>query len=94
MARAGAAALALAVVSPMRAVAVATAAQGDGRFDVASVKPNRSDAEAIRWTFENGRFTAVNVTLKALVASAYGLPQQPLADFQISGGSSQSTPSC
>jgi uncharacterized protein (TIGR03435 family) len=83
-----AAALALAVLSPIRAFAVATAAQDGGRFDVASVKPNRSGAEAIRWTFENGRFTAVNVTVRALVASAYGLPQQPLADFQISGGPS------
>jgi uncharacterized protein (TIGR03435 family) len=55
-------------------------------FEAASVKSNRSGATDIRWTFVNGRFTAVNVTLKALVSSAFGSPQQPLADFQIAGG--------
>ncbi len=82
----------LAMVAPLRAVPVAQVAGGldasSLMFDVASVKPNRSDATEIRWTFASGRFTAVNVTLKALISSAYGSPQQPLPDFQISGGPS------
>jgi uncharacterized protein (TIGR03435 family) len=60
--------------------------QDPARFEVASIKPNQSGTSTIRWTFEGGRFTAVNVTLKALVSSAYAPPQQPLADFQIAGG--------
>jgi uncharacterized protein (TIGR03435 family) len=66
------------------------AGTGDNRltFEAASVKPNGTGAIETRWTFANGRFTAVNVTLKALISSAYGSPQQPLAGFQISGGPS------
>ena len=33
------------------------AAQTQARFDVVSVKPNRTGDAGIRWTFENGRFT-------------------------------------
>jgi uncharacterized protein (TIGR03435 family) len=76
-----------ALLAPVRDVeADEQESQDRARFEVASIKPNQSDASTIRWTFENGRFTAVNVTLKALVSSAYGSPQQPLADFQIAGG--------
>ena len=67
-------------------VVVAAAGAQTPRFDVVSVKPNRSGEMNIRWTFESGRFTAVNVTLKMLVSTAYGPPQQPLPDFQIVGG--------
>jgi len=87
-----AAVLVLAGIAPLRAVAVPQVARGVDAssllFEVASVKPNRSGATEIRWTFANGRFTAVNVTLKALISSAYGTPQQPLPNFQISGGPS------
>lgn len=68
--------------------AIPLAAQTPARFDVVSVKPNRSGDDGIRWTFENGRFTGVNVTLKMLISTAYGQPQQPLPDFQIAGGPS------
>ena len=64
--------LLVAGIVPLRAVAVP---QVTGRidasrlmFEVASVKPNRSGATELRWTFANGRFTAVNVTLKALIS--------------------------
>ncbi len=82
--------LLLAGIAPLRAVAVPQAGVDASSllFEVASVKPNRSGATDVRWTFANGRFTAVNVTLKALMSSAYGSPQQPLPDFQISGGPS------
>jgi len=66
--------------------AVAAAAQAPARFDVVSVKPSRAGDMNIRWMFENGRFTAVNVTLKMLVSTAFGPAQQPLPDFQIVGG--------
>jgi uncharacterized protein (TIGR03435 family) len=76
-----------ALLAPMHVVeANGQESQDRARFEVASIKPNQSGASTIRWTFENGRFTAVNVTLKALVSSAYGSPQQPLADFQMIGG--------
>lgn len=69
-------------------IAIPLAAQAPNRFSVASVKPNRSGDDAIRWTFENGRFTGLNVTLKMLISTAFGQPQQPLPDFQIVGGPS------
>jgi uncharacterized protein (TIGR03435 family) len=85
-----AALLPLAGLAPLGAVAVPQVAGGADasnlQFEVVSVKPNRSGAAEVRWTFASGRFTAVNVTLKALISSAYGTAQQPLADFQISGG--------
>ena len=66
--------------------AAAAAAQAPARFDVVSVKPSPAGDMNIRWMFENGRFTAVNVTLKMLVSTAFGPAQQPLPDFQIVGG--------
>jgi uncharacterized protein (TIGR03435 family) len=53
-------------------------------FDVASVKPNRSESTMFRLGYPPGRFTATNVTLLALIASAYG----PLTANQIVGGPS------
>jgi len=55
------------------------------RFEVASVKLNPSHDESIRWTFENGRFTGTNVSLRMLISTAYGPPQLPLPDFLIIG---------
>ncbi|HEU4692888.1 MAG TPA: TIGR03435 family protein [Vicinamibacterales bacterium] len=76
-----------ALLAPVRVVeADQQESQDRARFEAASIKPNQTGTSTIRWTFENGRFTAVNVTLKALVSSAYGSPQQPLADFQMAGG--------
>jgi uncharacterized protein (TIGR03435 family) len=55
------------------------------RFEVASVRPNTSREESVRWTFENGRFTGTNVTPRMLISTAFGPPQQPLPDFLITG---------
>ena len=53
-------------------------------FDVASVKPNRSgDTESASFVQPGGRYTATNVTLRALVKTAY-----TLHDAQIIGGPS------
>ncbi len=74
--------LAVAVVS----AGVALSAQTQSpRFDVASVKPNTSDLETLS-AFQGRRFTARGVTLKALISTAYGMSEQPLPDYQISGG--------
>jgi uncharacterized protein (TIGR03435 family) len=57
------------------------------QFEVASIRSNSGDPMgATRWSFENGRFTGTSVTVQMLVSTAYGEPQQPLADFQIAGG--------
>jgi len=51
-------------------------------FDVASVKPNRSqDQEPASFVQPGGRYTATNITVRALVKSAYGLH-----DDQLTGG--------
>lgn len=57
-------------------------------FDAASVKRNTMPDGNTRWTPEPGRLTAVNVTLTQMISTAYGPPEQPLADFQMSGGPS------
>jgi uncharacterized protein (TIGR03435 family) len=58
-------------------------------FDATSVRPNTSGAAEVRWVFQGGRFTAVNVSVKSLIKSAYGsAPTRPLPDRQISGGPS------
>jgi uncharacterized protein (TIGR03435 family) len=55
-------------------------------FEVASVKSNKSGDGRIMLGFQpGGRFTATGVTLKMLIAQAYGVGQ-PLAPFQILGG--------
>ncbi|MGE5098541.1 MAG: TIGR03435 family protein, partial [Deltaproteobacteria bacterium] len=58
------------------------------RFEVASVKVNNSNATSVGWRAEPGRFTATNVTLKMLISTAYGPPEQPLPDYEMSGGPS------
>jgi uncharacterized protein (TIGR03435 family) len=50
-------------------------------FDVASIKANTSAARASTMRSQPGRWTATNVTLQALILSAYRLE-----GFQLSGG--------
>jgi bla regulator protein BlaR1 len=53
-------------------------------FEVASVKPSGSgDRRLVGFDFQPGRFTAKNVTLKALIAIAYDLP---FTTDRVSGG--------
>lgn len=63
-------------------------AAGEPAFDAASVKPTQSGTPTVGWRVETGRFAATNVTLKQLISTAYGAPEQPLPDFQMSGGPS------
>jgi uncharacterized protein (TIGR03435 family) len=63
-------------------------AVSDPAFDVASVKINRSGEVETTWRPETGRFTTTNVTLKQMISTAYGPPEQPLPDYQMSGGPS------
>jgi uncharacterized protein (TIGR03435 family) len=56
------------------------------QFEVAAIKPNKSGPGPQRIGFQpGGRFTAVNVPVRDLIALAYGQPQ-PLPNFQIIGG--------
>jgi uncharacterized protein (TIGR03435 family) len=60
-------------------------------FEAASIKPNASALPGRRIGVPGGRFAATNVTLKELIATAYGLPgllPQALLNYQISGGPS------
>lgn len=50
-------------------------------FEVASVKPNKSQSGLVRIGTLQGRFTATNATLRMLVQNAYGVQ-----DFRMSGG--------
>ena len=55
-------------------------------FEVVSVKPNKSSDGRVLIGFQpGGRFTATGVTLRMLIANAYGTPQ-PLPNFRIIGG--------
>ena len=55
-------------------------------FEVASVKRNESAAGQRGAGFQpSGRFTANNMTLRGLVAAAYGTPQ-PLPLYRVVGG--------
>jgi bla regulator protein blaR1 len=55
-------------------------------FEAASVKPNKSTERNRGAGFQpGGRFLARNMTLRALVAIAYGTPQ-PLPAFRVVGG--------
>jgi bla regulator protein BlaR1 len=77
--------VALGVVSALRAQAPATDTNPPA-FEVASVRPNRSGANANSIGLQpGGGFRAINAPLRALIAVAYGTPR-PLFDFQISGG--------
>ena len=58
--------------------------QAPQTFEVASVKPNMAGGESRRATASpGGRFTAENVSLKLLIARAFGVPEA-----QIQGGPS------
>src|SRR5579862_3228947 len=50
-------------------------------FDVASIKPNRSADPGRRIMFLPGRLNATGITVKFLIAMAYGVKE-----FQVSGG--------
>jgi uncharacterized protein (TIGR03435 family) len=56
-------------------------------FEVASIKQNKSGDGRVLLGFPGGRFTATNVPLRALIATAYGTPQA-LPNFRILGGPS------
>jgi uncharacterized protein (TIGR03435 family) len=57
-------------------------------FEVASIKPNKSGDNRVLIQFPvGGRFTATGVTVRNLIAMAYGVPQ-PLPPFRIIGGPS------
>jgi beta-lactamase regulating signal transducer with metallopeptidase domain len=68
--------------TPSRAQSPAPAPSPSPTFAVASIKPNKSGDRGMRIMYEpGGRFTATNISLKALIHFAYGVQ-----DFQISGG--------
>jgi len=72
---------AIGIVASLRAQAPAPPA-----FDVASVKPNHSLEVGTKLGFQpGGRFVAMKVRLRALIAAAYGMPQ-PLPTFRVIGG--------
>jgi len=49
-------------------------------FEVASIKPNHSGGRGTTMAMRPGRYTATNVTLRALIVNAYRLQS-----FQLSG---------
>src|SRR5215831_1286466 len=65
---------ALLVVSFAASIALAPSAQSrDPKFEVASIKPNKSGSNRVNLNpLPGGRFTAVNVSVMDLVAAAYG----------------------
>ena len=79
----------LAGIACVSALAVALPAQTPSgvlpSFEVASIKPNTSGDGRALLGFPGGRFTATNVPVRALIASAYGDPQA-LPNFRIIGG--------
>jgi uncharacterized protein (TIGR03435 family) len=56
------------------------------RFEVASIKPNAAGPTSMLWEYRGRRFTARWVTVRGLIATAYGAVEHPLAVQQISGG--------
>lgn len=78
-----AATLSLLLVRPplLCAQAASPASSPPRSFEVASIKPNRSGDMRFMMMFQPGKFIANGVTLKGLIALAYGVK-----DFQISGG--------
>ncbi len=57
-----------------------TPATTDARFEVASVRPNRDGGVSSTNTQPGGRFVAVNMPLRALIVSAYGVRAFQLVD--------------
>jgi uncharacterized protein (TIGR03435 family) len=70
------------------AVAAAQTPPPAPAFEVVSIKPNKSgDGRTLMGFPPGGRFAATGVTLRMLIANAYGTPQ-PLPTFRIIGGPS------
>jgi uncharacterized protein (TIGR03435 family) len=77
------------VIRALLIVAAAGVLAQSPAFDVASIKPNRSGEERSGFSTPAHRFVATNVTLRELIAWAYGdpgPPPEPLPGFQMSGG--------
>ena len=67
-------------------VQAAQASAAMPEFEAASVKPNKSGGNSTNFGFQaGGRFNATNITLRTLIAAAYGAPQ-PLPLFEVLGG--------
>jgi uncharacterized protein (TIGR03435 family) len=71
--------------------AAATPAGGETRpgprptFEVASIKPNKTADAPVRLTSSAGRYSGIGVTLRQLLADAYGSPQPLTRDRMIGG---------
>src|SRR5438876_12459750 len=74
---------AIAIVAAAGGIARGGAAQvpSSPAFEVASIKPNNSGGRGTTMDMQRGRYKATNVTLRTLIANAYGLQS-----FQLSGG--------
>lgn len=64
---------------------VPTAADIAPRFEVASVRPSEGTTTGWSYFAKGGRFTITNLTLRRIIALAYGIPLQ-LEQFRIVGG--------
>ena len=74
------------ITPPLMAQSIPDANGRTLAFEAASVKPNKSTERNRGAGFQlGGRFLARNMTLRALVAIAYGTPQ-PLPTFRVLGG--------
>ena len=71
------------VVSLASMLGICVAQTAPPSFEVATIRPNQSDAVQSAVFFQPGRFVADNATVKMLIAYAYAVK-----DFQISGGPS------
>jgi uncharacterized protein (TIGR03435 family) len=80
--------LAIGVVNTPELQAQSPASSVDGQapqFEVASIKPNKSDSNRVDITSQGGRLTATNVSLGGLIRIAYGTPQAlPLNRLSVS----------
>src|ERR1700687_1383229 len=77
------------------AVVFAQQAPASPNFEIASVKQNRSGDNTRRFGMPANRFEATNLPLRRLIEVAYGEsgpPPRTLFDYQVSGGSTGSTP--
>src|ERR1051326_3889860 len=78
--------VAVSIVAVVGGLAIRPAAQvpAGAAFEVASIKPHNAGSAGGRSTTmgtQPGRYTATNVTLRALIVNAYGLQ-----NVQLSGG--------
>ena len=70
-------------IQRVRAQATSTISAPLPSFEVASIKPNRSEDLRKMVSFQSGRYTMIGLTTKLLISVAYGLE-----DFQVAGGPS------